>query len=263
MTPQPVTETDVEQNLRRGRGPNRPFPAMKFEEALTLPESIMEHGLNGEIQRLTLFSKLERSPDSGPTRAWLSGSSRYGLTKGSYSAPSLSVTDDGKTALEADRSPRVACEKRYDLAIAKFECFRSLYDKVKNHRLPDEAILADELKQLGVSESDSKKASEVFTANLRFLGLIQIIAGAEHVRTIEDVLAEIPENPTHVSEESSQSGPAVEPRTDPVAAGTAPLAANYPALHVDIQVHIDPAASTEQIEQIFASMARHLYGRES
>ena len=61
-----------------------------------------------------------------------------------------------------------------------------------------------------------------------------------------------------------ESGDASE-RADagsPTTAGeTGPLAANFPELHVDIQVHIDPAASTEQIEQIFASMARHLYGR--
>ena len=36
-----------------------------------------------------------------------------------------------------------------------------------------------------------------------------------------------------------------------------------PALHIDIQVHIDPTSSAEQIDQIFASMARHLYGLES
>ena len=34
-----------------------------------------------------------------------------------------------------------------------------------------------------------------------------------------------------------------------------------PCLHIDIQVHIDPAATAEQIDQIFASMARHLYDR--
>jgi hypothetical protein len=34
-----------------------------------------------------------------------------------------------------------------------------------------------------------------------------------------------------------------------------------PALHIDIQIHISPEASAEQIEQIFASMARHVYGR--
>jgi hypothetical protein len=34
-----------------------------------------------------------------------------------------------------------------------------------------------------------------------------------------------------------------------------------PALHIDIQIHISPEASATQIEQIFASMAKHVYGR--
>ena len=38
-------------------------------------------------------------------------------------------------------------------------------------------------------------------------------------------------------------------------------AAAQPSVHIDIQVHIDPAATAEQIDQIFASMARHLYDR--
>jgi Family of unknown function (DUF5343) len=33
-----------------------------------------------------------------------------------------------------------------------------------------------------------------------------------------------------------------------------------PALHIDIQIHISPEASPDQIEKIFASMAKHLYG---
>jgi hypothetical protein len=33
-----------------------------------------------------------------------------------------------------------------------------------------------------------------------------------------------------------------------------------PPLHIDVQIHISPEASAEQIDQIFASMAKHLYG---
>ena len=36
-----------------------------------------------------------------------------------------------------------------------------------------------------------------------------------------------------------------------------------PELHIDIQIHISPDADASQIDQIFASMAKHLYGRES
>jgi hypothetical protein len=35
-----------------------------------------------------------------------------------------------------------------------------------------------------------------------------------------------------------------------------------PDLHIDVQIHISADASTEQIEAVFASMARHLYERQ-
>jgi Family of unknown function (DUF5343) len=41
-----------------------------------------------------------------------------------------------------------------------------------------------------------------------------------------------------------------------------PRQPHQPSIHIDIQVHIDPAATSDQIDQIFASMARHLYGRD-
>lgn len=35
-----------------------------------------------------------------------------------------------------------------------------------------------------------------------------------------------------------------------------------PSMHIDIQVHISPDASADQIDKIFESMAKHLYGRK-
>ena len=37
---------------------------------------------------------------------------------------------------------------------------------------------------------------------------------------------------------------------------------NRPNLHIDLQIHISPDSTPEQIECIFASMAKHLYGRD-
>lgn len=34
-----------------------------------------------------------------------------------------------------------------------------------------------------------------------------------------------------------------------------------PSVHIDLQIHISPDASSDQIDSIFASMAKHLYGR--
>lgn len=38
---------------------------------------------------------------------------------------------------------------------------------------------------------------------------------------------------------------------------------NQPNLHIDLQIHISPDSTTEQIEAIFASMAKHFYGADN
>lgn len=54
------------------------------------------------------------------------------------------------------------------------------------------------------------------------------------------------------------SGPLHTPAAKPAAAPE--FRAPGPALHIDVQIHISPEASADQIDQIFASMAKHLYG---
>lgn len=40
------------------------------------------------------------------------------------------------------------------------------------------------------------------------------------------------------------------------------IQANRPNLHIDLQIHISPESTPEQIEAIFASMEKHLYGAD-
>jgi hypothetical protein len=59
-----------------------------------------------------------------------------------------------------------------------------------------------------------------------------------------------------LSAESIHEPVQVHPVTKHQLGGTA-----APSVHIDIQVHIAPESSPEQIEQIFKSMAKHLYGK--
>lgn len=43
--------------------------------------------------------------------------------------------------------------------------------------------------------------------------------------------------------------------------GSGPPQTGVPSVHIDIQIHISPEASGDQIERIFESMAKHLYGQ--
>ena len=263
MTQQTPDEQMRESSQRRSRGPGKPFPSITFEEAIFLPKSILEHGFNGEIQRLTLLGQLDISPSSSKTRGLISGSYRYGLTEGSYNAPSLSVTDAGRVIAGSDFSSKEAKAKGFELAINQFDPFKGLYERLKDNRLREGPVLHDELRRLGVAEGDCPQAAEVFTANLRFLNLVHDLVGNEYVRSIEDVIRGTASGTDHVPSELPVNGPPSETETPAKGNGAASVATNRPALHIDIQVHIDPTSSAELIDQIFASMAKHLYGLES
>ena len=47
----------------------------------------------------------------------------------------------------------------------------------------------------------------------------------------------------------------------PVAGNSPQVTSDVPSVHIDIQIHIDSSASTDQVDQMFRSMAEHLYGR--
>lgn len=67
-------------------------------------------------------------------------------------------------------------------------------------------------------------------------------------------------------DQPNQSIQAAGPLHAPVAniASSTPAAASAsrstPSVHIDLQIHVSPEASPEQIDQIFKSMAKHLYG---
>ena len=187
MTQQDNAEQPVGPTNRRGRGPTKPFPMMTFEEALELPKGILEYGVNGEIQRLTLMGKLKLSSSSSKTRQLITSSTKYGLTSGSYSAAALKVTDDGRMVLGPNSSSHTTKEKQFELSVTQFSPFLSAYERLKERRLPDETVLKDELNRAGIPDTDCQRALEVFTANLRHVGLIENISGSDHVRSIEQV----------------------------------------------------------------------------
>ena len=275
MTQETVTGQVNDSGSHRGRGPTRPFPVMPLGDALQLPRSILQYSIDGKIQRLTLSSKLEQSNEGKLTRNLITNSYKYGLTRGSYASPALEVTDDGRVALASDNSLQKTKEKLFELAISRFDLFDKLYEKLKDKPLRDETVIKDEFKELGVNVDDCQDAAEVFISNVKFLGLVERIGGRDHVRSVEHIIAQFPSTDTvdsvaPVGEMPTGEVPAAEiPRLDvPV---TAPLSrnvaqggveANTPSVHIDIQIHIDSTATADQIDQIFASMAHHLYGRE-
>lgn len=247
------------QNKKTRRGP-KTYPTLPFEEALTLAKTIHDEGVSGRLRRLTLFDRLGRSPDSGPSRQLVTTSSRYGLTKGSYKAETLELTESGRAiAAEVPNLTNIR-ESVFDCAITKFAPFQQLYEKLRNQKIPANDVLLNEFRQLGIEAADCQDAAGVFVANAQYVGLIQQRSGSERLLPIEQVLEE-----TGDSTKERQAAAPVSPASQdpPVAYPKGEQReSSEPSLHIDVQVHIDSSATSEQIDQIFASMAKHLYGKD-
>ena len=244
----------------------KPFPTLMFEDTLVLPIAILDHSPGNQMRRLTLFDRLGKSPDSGPSRLLITASSRYGLTTGGYQAEHIVLTSLGAEIAKANRSGNTVPRKVFECSIEQFELFVQLYDKLKSKRLPAKDVIHDELLSIdaSLSSSDLKRGAEIFVANARYIGLIQEVSGSERLIPIEQLLEEF----EHPGEEIGNHEPTPisgDIQIDPPTIQSAPtpqVLSGQPSVHIDIQVHIDSSAGTEQIDQIFASMARHLYGRD-
>lgn len=65
---------------------------------------------------------------------------------------------------------------------------------------------------------------------------------------------QMPSGPLHVPVAAGAPSPSSLPGKSP---------GSIPSVHIDVQIHISPEASVEQIDQIFKSMSKHLYGAKS
>lgn len=268
VTQQSNQESQLASNVRpRGRGPAKPFPLVKFEDIIIIAKTIFEDGLDDRLRRLALFERLDRTATSSTSRNMITSSSRYGLTSGSHSAEYLTLTEDGKIIASQSSSLSTIPEKVFHCAIRRFDIFNQVYEKLKGNRLPAQDVLQDQFGQLGLSARDCDVASEIFLANSRYVGIIREVGGSDHIIPIEQLVEEISAKDMTIVDvlpEDSTNNLADEQQQSVAVSKLAPSVdvASEPSLHIDIQIHIDSAATSEQIDQIFASMARHLYGRK-
>lgn len=173
----------------------RQFPACSFEEAVGFAKQLLEFGAGRPVRRISLFDHLGKSPDSGSSRQLITNSGKYGLTKGSYAAEMLELTPEGSKAVDDEQSQRERAKACMFLAIENIPIFKKLYDEFVGNKLPSKAALVDAAKATGLTAdlAVAAEAVETFTVNLRYVGLLQTLSGAERILTIDHCLDALPQ----------------------------------------------------------------------
>lgn len=183
-----VTEA-VEKRSRSTRS----FPACSFEEAAAFAKQLFDFGAGRAVRKITLFDHLGKSPDSGTTRQIITNSGKYGLTKGSYAAEMLEITPEGAKAVDQEQPARERAKARIFLGLENIPTFKALFDAYVGNKLPPKAALVDTAKSLGLNDDLAVEAVETFTVNLRELGLLQTLSGAERILTVDHYLDSLPQ----------------------------------------------------------------------
>lgn len=221
------------------------FPAFALQEALIIAKTIVENNASKPMRRLTLFNTMGKSPGSGTSRSLITASSSYGLTEGGYKAEFIKLKDRGKAIAEKDDN-----KAKID-AVLGVKVFNAFFQHYKNANIPSAPAAIDFLKEQGVPENQTKKCLQILLKTGEQIKLIQEISGSRRIVSSE-----------HALEVLSEITPSRELPPPP---GTSPQDTRpsgefrLPIPHIDIQIHISADAKPEQIDQIFSSMAKHLY----
>lgn len=194
------------QKVERGARKQRPFPASIFEEALTFAKKIFEVGSGQPVKRLTLFDELGKSPESGGSRMLITNSSRYGLSKGGKDSEVIELTEEGRKCVDEQFSRREVARTRAELAIIKIEPFEQLYSRLINNKLPAHSVLSDAFRDSGVPSEFVSEAVDTFIVNLRYVGLLRTLSGAERIISMDAMLDEVPSSANQTSEPTQRHG---------------------------------------------------------
>lgn len=174
----------------------RPFPAAVFEEALTFAKQVFTVGSGQPVKRLTLFDEIGKSPESSASRQLITNSGRYGLTKGGKDSDVIELTSEGRKCVDEQYPPREVARARVDLAVLQIDPFKQVYERLINNKLPAQSVLTDLFKDLDVSEEFLSEAVETFIVNLRYVGLLKTLSGAERIISVDMMLDELPASTT-------------------------------------------------------------------
>lgn len=167
----------------------RPYPSATFESVLPLAKAIYDNaGASREMRRETVFQILGKAASSGASRQLVTTSGRYGLTVGGYNAETLRLSEDAVLILDPSISRAQSLRAKFRLAIENVPVFKNLYERFRAGKLPAPEVMRDVLND--VESADRQECVDIFIGNVKHIGLLRTVSGAEWILDIDRALQE-------------------------------------------------------------------------
>ncbi|MEN6575946.1 MAG: TIR domain-containing protein [Phycisphaerales bacterium] len=177
------------------------FPKHTIEEALRVAGALWEAHGGRPLPPVETATALGMSPGSSDFRILLSSSIKYGLTKGSYNQPYITMEEVGRRILE----PQSVEEKHKALVAAALTppTFAAIYDYFKGKKLPEVQFFQNTLvREFSVPREHAEKCTSVFNSNMEFLKLVRIATTGRWLSTEPIPVSQ--EQPEHTEQDHTE-----------------------------------------------------------
>ena len=162
---------------------------MTFDQEMAIGQGIMGPAAGQPVQRETLLGLLKLTNNQA-TRALITASSKYGITKGAHDAKELRLTKLGREAVDPNGSLRQRAQARFELAVQNVAPFNHLYEHFSGGHMPAKQVMQDSLSDL--NDRDRGQCVDIFIDNAKCVGILQTREGAPFLATIDQLLDDLP-----------------------------------------------------------------------
>lgn len=154
-------------------------PSASLEEALRIPQAILDHYAGKPTAPLYVAKALNVDPNGRQLRLLSGASSAFGLIEGGAQAANISITDLAKRILRPKEEGADSLAKREAVLLPRvFGEFLRNYD---GHPFPRKDIALNVLEDLGVPRDKASEVLERIDSSARLVGFIEEIKGKLYV----------------------------------------------------------------------------------
>ena len=247
--------------------PTSYYPPRVLKEAIAVARTILERNAGNPIYRITLAEELGQKPESTRLRELITASSGYGLTKGSYQAETIELTELGRQVADNDFE---ACLE----ALFSVECFAEFYSYFSGSggaAVPSDANIEDYLTRTrGIPQRQIARVKTNLLQDAKDWYLIQNIAESDRLVPRKLAVKHAGEAVAPESADAPSEAQRDEPNkaTGSVAKDTGADSRHLhevrasPEIHLDIQIHIAADTPDSKIKVIFENMRKYLIDSE-
>jgi predicted nucleotide-binding protein len=236
VVPEPAKEPNGAQ--KRERSANRPYPTVPLKDALKVAKAISDNNAGKPYNRVLLADAMGYSASSSSFRELIMASARFGLTKGSYAAESIEMSNLGlRIVRPTSDGERLEAMRE---AMRAIPLFQQLTDHFKNNKLPQPEFFKNSLERdpFNVSPVWSQEAVSVFNETGKYVGVIRETRGGWYV---------LPDAGPSAASDDFESDSVVDGEVREVAAPPTAVV-DRPLARSTLPVETEPLSSAQQVD---------------